>query len=516
MLPPILNAIEIYMLKRPLQLQTDQNDVDAIINIKSKYGVKRIWQGDPCGPKGYWWDGLNCSYGDGNAPRIVSLNLSSSGLTGEIAAYFANLTSIQYLDLSYNSLSGEVPDFLSKLPSLKVLNLRRNKLSGSLPDELMKRSKNGLLTLSVDENPNICLSTACKTKKDNFVIPIVASVAALSGILIGFAIFFGLKRRKKQVMKKVQAELENISDSFASKRKQFTYSDILTITNNFEKLAVKMLSSSSAQGYKEFVAEVRLLMRVHHRNLTTLVGYCIEGTNMGLIYEYMANGSLDQYLKGKNEYILSWEERMRIALDAAQGLEYLHNGCKPPIVHRDVKPSNIILNEKFQGKLADFGLSRIFSIESGTHISTVVAGTPGYLDPEYYLSNWLNEKSDVYSFGIVLLEIITGQPVISKDQENAHISQLVSSKLAEGDIGSIVDPNLAENFNNSSAWKAVDIALACASQNSSNRPTMSEVVIELKECLAIETAQNDKGIKSKGPRRMVTVNVDDEFSPRAR
>lgn len=106
--------------------------------------------------------------------------------------------------------------------------------------------------------------------------------------------------------------------------------------------------------------------------------------------------------------------------------------------------------------------------------------------------------------------------MISKDQENAHISQLVSSKLAEGDIGSIVDPNLAENFNNSSAWKAVDIALACASQNSSNRPTMSEVVIELKECLAIETAQNDKGIKSKGPRRMVTVNVDDEFSPRAR
>ncbi|KAK0598371.1 hypothetical protein LWI29_034055 [Acer saccharum] len=338
---------------------------------------------------------------------------------------------------------------------------------------------------------------------------------------------------------KVESELENKNNySFAANNRQFTYSDIVRITKNFERIlgkggfgpvfhgwlddiqvAVKMLSSSSDQGYKEFHAEVKLLMRVHHRNLTSLVGYCIEDTNMGLIYEYMSNGTLQEYLSGKNAYILSWEDRMRIAVDAAQGLEYLHNGCKPSIVHRDVKSSNILLNEKLQAKIADFGLSRIFQTESGAHISTVVAGTPGYLDPEYYISNWLNEKSDVYSFGVVLLEIITSRPVIIKGpDENVHVSQWVSSMLAEGDIRNIVDPSLSGDFDNSSAWKVVELALACALHSSMERPTMTEVVTELNDCLAIEIARNDKGHKNKtkGPRRMVTVNVESDFSPTAR
>ncbi|KAJ0008334.1 hypothetical protein Pint_29520 [Pistacia integerrima] len=203
------------------------------------------------------------------------------------------------------------------------------------------------------------------------------------------------------VVRKAEILLENQNDSFESKNRQYAYSDVIRITNNFTRVlgnggfgtvyhgcigdnevAVKMLSPSSAQGYKEFHAEVKLLMRVHHRNLTALVGYCIDGKNMGLIYEYMPMGTLEQHLSGKIEYILSWEERMRIAVDAAQGLEYLHNGCKPPMVHRDVKPSNILLNDKLQAKISDFGLSRVFSTESSTTISTAVAGTAGYLDPE--------------------------------------------------------------------------------------------------------------------------------------
>ncbi|KHN02408.1 Receptor-like protein kinase [Glycine soja] len=191
-------------------------------------------------------------------------------------------------------------------------------------------------------------------------------------------------------------------------------------------------------------------MRVHHKNLTSLVGYCNEGTNKGLIYEYMNNGNLQEHITGKRSKtkFFTWEDRLRIAVDAASGLEYLQNGCKPPIIHRDVKSTNILLNEHFQAKLSDFGLSKIIPTDGSTHVSTVIAGTPGYLDPEYYITNRLTEKSDVYSFGVVLLEIITSKPAITKNQEKdkTHISQWVSSLVAKGDIKSIVDSRLEGDF----------------------------------------------------------------------
>ncbi|XP_031280586.1 putative leucine-rich repeat receptor-like protein kinase At2g19210 [Pistacia vera] len=550
-LPPIMNAIEIYMVKQFSQLQTDQNDVRAIINIKSTYGVKRNWQGDPCAPKVYWWDGLNCSYENSYSPRIVSLNMSSSGLTGEISLHFAELTLLQSLDLSDNSLSGTIPEVLSRLPSLRNLNLKRNNLRGSLPDELRERWNRGLLTLSVDENPNICLSASCEKTKNKYVVPVIASLATFSAFLIALAIFFSLKTRKKSVIGEMETELKDRNDSFESRNRQFTYSDVLSITKNevmwhsddttknfyrvlgkggfgtvyygfldenyryldHTEVAVKMLSPSSVQGYKEFHAEIKLLMRVHHKNLTTLIGYCMEGTYMGLVYEYMAVGNLENYLSGKDGYILSWEDRLRIAMNAAQGLEYLHYGCKPPIVHRDVKPANILLNEKLEAKMADFGLSRIFPTESGTNIMTEdLAGTPGYIDPECSMYNRMNEKSDVYSFGVVLLKIISNRAVIAKiSQQNVHISEWVQSKLAEADIRNIVDPHLGDDFNTSSAWKAVELALACASNTSSERPTMTEVVMGLKECFAVEIARNDEGRYT-----LDNVNLDSEFSPQAR
>ncbi|KAG6620486.1 hypothetical protein I3842_Q066600 [Carya illinoinensis] len=146
-LPPILNAFEIYFVKDFLQPETERADVDAIRKIKSTYGIKRNWQGDPCAPKKYLWEGLDCSYDADNAPRITSLNLSSSGLTGEISADTSNLLMLQSLDLSNNSLTGSVPNFLSKLTNLTVLNLKRNEFTGSIPRELIARSDNGLLLL---------------------------------------------------------------------------------------------------------------------------------------------------------------------------------------------------------------------------------------------------------------------------------------------------------------------------------------------------------------------------------
>ncbi|KAL5575526.1 hypothetical protein UlMin_017225 [Ulmus minor] len=284
-----------------------------------------------------------------------------------------------------------------------------------------------------------------------------------------------------------------------------------------------MLSPSSVQGYQQFQAEVKILVRVHHRHLTSLVGYCNEGTNMALIYEFMANGDLSQHLSGDgNAQFTSWDMRLQIARDAAQGLEYLHNGCKPTIIHRDVKTANILLTERFQAKLADFGLSRIFQTEdAGTHVSTIAAGTPGYLDPEYYLTNRLNEKSDVYSFGVVLLQLITSRPAISRINENemSHISQWVSVQLGNGDINSIVDPRLQGGFDTNSMWKAVEIAMACLSQSAARRPNMSIVVTELKECLVAELsrrANSRVADTTDSTNYMSSLSVTTELTPLAR
>ncbi|XP_062155806.1 LRR receptor-like serine/threonine-protein kinase IOS1 isoform X2 [Alnus glutinosa] len=490
-LPPILNAIEIYSVKYFLQSETDQGDVDAIAKIKSTYGITINWQGDPCAPKAYSWEGLNCS-GDGDSttpPRITSLNLSSSGLVGEISADISNLVMLKYF---------------------------------------------------VDDNPNLCRSGSCKKKKSSIVVPIAASLGGLLILsLIIAATLSRLGRRKQQentkdAMVDIESKIQNAS--LESIQRQFTYSELLKITNNFEmilgkggfgtvyrgriddtQVAVKMLSPSSVQGFQQFQSEVKLLMRVHHRNLTTLVGYCYEGTNMGLIYEYMANGDLEAHLSGEKA-ILNWEDRLQIAINAAQGLEYLHHGCRPPISHRDVKSTNILLNEDFHAKLADFGLSKIFPIDGGSHVSTIVAGTPGYLDPEYYISNWLTEKSDVYSFGVVLLEIITSRPAIQRSQERTHISQWVSLMLAKGDIKSIVDTRLRGNFNINSAWKVVEIAMACVSPTSAKRPDMSQVVAELKESLATEIARTKEGHEGESTDsiEMINMNLTSELIPFAR
>ncbi|XP_059645558.1 LOW QUALITY PROTEIN: putative leucine-rich repeat receptor-like serine/threonine-protein kinase At2g19230 [Cornus florida] len=504
--PPILNAMELYTVKQFSNIHTDDRDAAAIISIKSMYGVSKNWQGDPCAPEDYIWFGLNCSYVGIKPPRIISLNLSASNLTGEVAPYISDLTLIQSLDLSNNNLTGQVPAFLSRLPSLKVLNLKGNNFTGPIPAELIMRSNNGSLSMSIDEsegeNANPSQPIPPKKKK-NKIVPVLAAITAVLLLAAIMAVLWIVTKRKQQVVvREEDAETKQRERSLEVKSCRLTYSEVMNATNNFRRVigkggfgtvyhgylgnhqvAVKMLAPSSIQGYKEFQAEADLLTSVRHKNLTSLVGYCKEGTNMAIIYEYMANGNLKRHLLDRNLNVLGWEERLRIAMDAAQGLEYLHHGCKPPIIHRDVKTTNILLNENFQAKLSDFGLSRVFPTEGGSHVSTIVAGSPGYLDPEYCTSNRLREKSDVYSFGIVLLETITSRPPIPEGHDDTHIIQWVSSKLANGDIKSIVDPRLHRDFNVNSVWKAVELAMSCVSRNPTRRPTMNYVVMELRECL---------------------------------
>ncbi|XP_057977166.1 putative leucine-rich repeat receptor-like protein kinase At2g19210 [Malania oleifera] len=550
-LPPIISAVEIYMVKELLQPHTEDEEVHAVMNIKSMYGVKKNWQGDPCAPKTYMWNGLNCSYSGYNTLRIISLDLSSSGLTGLISPDISNLTMIQFLDLSNNSLSGSVPDFLSQLLSLRVLNLTGNNLTGSIPVEIIERSKKGLLLLSVDAN--LCKSQSCDNSsssinnndngdgngnKKKVIVPLVASVVALFLILGALTILWCLKRRNKAIMMMGMADVvSNQKDGLLEpKKQQFTYSEVLTITNNFERVigrggfgtvyhgylantqvAVKMLSPSSIQGYEQFRTEAELLMRVHHRNLTSLIGYCDEATNMLLIYEYMSNGNLRDHLSDRNVNVFSWEQRLQTAIDAGQGLEYLHSGSKPLIIHRDVNPTNILLNDEFHAKLADFGLSKVFQAEGDSHVSTRVIGTPGYLDPEYYVSNRLNEKSDVFSFGVVLLEIITGRTALGRDHKKTHIIQWIAPLLENGDVRNIADARLCKEFEISSVWRAIELAMACVSSTSPARPTMNYVVMELKECFALEKARVEgHGTGEVNSYEAIPLYLDSDVSPPAR
>ncbi|KAL1218375.1 Senescence-induced receptor-like serine/threonine-protein kinase [Cardamine amara subsp. amara] len=534
-LPPIINALEIYQVNEFLQIPTDSQDVDAMMKIKAKYRVKKNWQGDPCVPVGYSWEGLDCIQTDNTTnSRIVSLNISFSELRGEIDPAFSNLTSIEKLDLSGNDLTGEIPDFLGNLPNLTELNVEGNKLTGIIPAKLLERSNNGSLSLRFGRNPDLCLSASCqntkkkKKKKNGYIIPLVSLIV---GIIIALFTVLALFRHFKK--KQQRGGLGGRNGPLEIAKRYFKYSEVVNITNNFERVlgkggfgkvyhgvingeqvAVKVLSQESAQGYKEFRAEVDILMRVHHTNLTSLVGYCNEGNHVALIYEYMANENLGDFLAGKRSFILSWEERLKISLDAAQGLEYLHCNCKPPIVHRDVKPANILLNEKLQAKIADFGLSRSFSVEGNVQVSTVVAGTIGYLDPEYYSTRQIDEKSDVYSLGVVLLEVITGQPAIASfKKEKRHISDQVSLMLAKGDIKGIVDQRLKERYDTGSAWKMSEIALACTEPTSAQRPTMSQVVMELKQIVYGRVTNQENGNDSS---ILLTVDLNSEMVPQAR
>ncbi|XP_021765380.1 probable LRR receptor-like serine/threonine-protein kinase At1g05700 isoform X2 [Chenopodium quinoa] len=507
-LPPILNAFEIYEVVDLSALPTDQNDVNALMNIKTNYTVPASWQGDPCLPE-VPLDGLECSNNDHNSPRITSLNLSCNGLVGDIPRSLSALTALTYLDLSYNNFKGVIPDFLAKLPSLRTIDLRYNMLTGSVPVALRKKAKDGSIKLRLDGNPDLCISNHCKKKNSKTMVAlIILFVTLISIAIVGVLIYMRKKRKPVKYIKDASLKLESRS---------FTYVEVMNMTNNFQSIigkggsgavyhgslqdgtsvAVKMLNPSSTLSLKLFRTEAGLLTRVHHRNLVSLIGYCKEGTTKALIYEHVANGNLQQHLSEKfdkaqnNAKVLCWKERLQIAIDAAQGLEYMHGGCKPPIVHRDMKTSNILLDENMHAKISDFGISKTFSIESTkSNLCTNVMGTHGYIDPEYYSTQRLNKKSDVFSFGVVLLELITGQsPIVRSNGEPIHIIAWTTPKFESGDIDIIVDKRLEGHFNTNSAWKALEIAMMCVSSTAIQRPTMNQVLSDLIDCFAIEMSQ---------------------------
>jgi serine/threonine protein kinase len=257
------------------------------------------------------------------------------------------------------------------------------------------------------------------------------------------------------------------------------------ILEDGERVAIKVLKRDDQQGTREFLAEVEMLSRLHHRNLVKLIGICTEEHMRCLVYELVPNGSLEFHLHGSDKYtaVLDWDARLQIALGAARGLAYLHEDSSPRVIHRDFKSSNILLEHDFTPKVSDFGLARIALGEGNEHISTRVMGTFGYLAPEYAMTGHLLVKSDVYSYGVVLLELLTGRkPVdMSRPPGQENLVAWACPFLTNRDgLETLIDVSLGSGIPFDSIAKVAAIASMCVQPEVDQRPFMGEVVQALK------------------------------------
>ncbi|EPS68546.1 hypothetical protein M569_06221, partial [Genlisea aurea] len=250
-------------------------------------------------------------------------------------------------------------------------------------------------------------------------------------------------------------------------------------------VAVKILNQDGIQGHREWLAEVNLLGDIVHPNLVTLIGYCIEDDQRLLVYEFMPRGSLENHLF-RRSLPLPWSIRMKIALCAAKGLAFLHEEAERPVIYRDFKTSNILLDTEYNAKLSDFGLAKDAPDDGETHVSTRVMGTYGYAAPEYVMTGHLTSKTDVYSFGVVLLEMITGRRSMDKNRPNGEQNLVEWARpqlLSGGDrrrLFRLVDPRLEGHFSIKGAQKAAQLAAMCLNRDPKARPLMSAVVEALK------------------------------------
>lgn len=254
-------------------------------------------------------------------------------------------------------------------------------------------------------------------------------------------------------------------------------------------VAVKKSNPDSAQGLKEWQAEVQFLGKFSHPNLVKLVGYCWEDREFLLVYEYMQKGSLENHLFKKGAEPLSWSTRIKIAIGAAQGLAFLHTTEKK-VIYRDFKSANILLDGEFNAKLSDFGLAKLGPANGHSHVSTGVVGTYGYAAPEYIATGHLYVKSDVYGFGVVLLEMITGLRVLDTNRPGSQHNLVDWARPALPDkrkLRKIIDPRFEHDFPPKGASKAAELILSCIEPDPKNRPSMEEVVVSLQEISAIKT-----------------------------
>ncbi|WCJ38650.1 Leucine-rich repeat protein kinase family protein [Euphorbia peplus] len=554
---PLLSAIEISKYLK-IASKTDTDDVSALNAFNSMVATSLTNEGgDPCVPA--QWEWVNCT--STTTPRITKIALSGKSLMGNIPPEvnnmekleemwlndnfltgslpdISNLVNLKIVHLENNNLSGSLPKYLGRLPNLRELYIQNNSFSGEIPQALLT----GKVIIDYAHNPRLRTE---KAKKMHFELIVGISIGILVVLLVlvvGSLVYLHQIRKKTLHHKKSEqgnsmrtsikppsaysiargwhltdegvsyyisfSELEEATKSFSKKIGRGSFGTVFYgQMKDGKEVAVKIMADSSSHMTQQFVTEVALLSRIHHRNLVPLIGFCEEEHQRILVYEYMHNGTVRDHIYGSsNLKPLDWVVRLRIAEDAAKGLEYLHTGCSPSIIHRDVKTSNILLDINMRAKVSDFGLSRQTE-EDLTHISSVARGTVGYLDPEYYANQQLTEKSDVYSFGVVLLELISGKKPVSAEEFGAdlNIVHWARALIRKGDVVSIVDPVLLGNAKIESIWRVAEVAIQCVQPRSVSRPRMQEVILAIQEASKIEIGNegsqklvSESGSSSKG------------------
>lgn len=296
-------------------------------------------------------------------------------------------------------------------------------------------------------------------------------------------------------------EIEKATHSFSDQRRLGTgaYATVYSgkLHNDDQWVAIKRIKHrADTDSIEQVMNEIKLLSSVSHPNLVRLLGCSIEKGEQILVYEYMPNGTLCQHLHRDRGSGLPWPVRLTIATETAKAIAYLHFEMNPPIYHRDIKSSNILLDYDYKAKVADFGLSRLGMTES-SHISTAPQGTPGYLDPQYHQNFHLSDRSDVYSFGVVLVEIITSLKVVdfTRGQNEVNLASLAIDRIGKGRLVEIIDPFIAQTLDHStlsSLQKVAELAFRCLAFHSEMRPSMTEVADELEQIRLSKCASVDE------------------------
>lgn len=463
----------------------------------------------------------------GQISLIVVLELSSNAFTGEIPANLTQLKQLRYLLLDKNNLSGQVPKGFADLTGLIVFNVSYNNLSGPLPSFSGKLScdsftgnhfnqscfPSSFLPLQQQNQPGVPLPYALSpsgnpVEKHNqfssIEIAAITSAAAIVFVVLVLAVLFqctkwhipgsaGYRARRREVI------------TFTNIGVQLTYESVVRATGNFSAanfignggfgatykaemapgllVAVKRLSVGRFQGIQQFDAEIRTLGRVRHPSLVTLIGYHVSESEMFLVYNYLPGGNLEKFLQERSKRRVDWCMIHKIALDIARALTYLHEDCVPRVLHRDIKPSNILLDNNFNAYLSDFGLARLLGT-SETHATTDVAGTFGYVAPEYAMTCRVSDKADVYSYGVVLLELLSDKkaldPSFSSYGNGFNIVAWACMLLRQGQARELFTAGLWDVGPHDDLIDTLHLAVMCTVDSLSIRPSMKQVVQRLK------------------------------------